>query len=58
MFDSNLLKSWLNDFLRARISRLRLGRKELVLLGTGINDLMKAKKSGKMKFGDLFQGLG
>jgi hypothetical protein len=53
-----MLKDWKSNFLRGRISRLRLGRKELVLLGTGINDLLKMKKGGKMKLGDLFQGMG
>lgn len=57
LFGSTMLKDWKSNFLRGRISRLRLGRKELVLLGTGINDLLKMKKSGKMKLGDLFQGM-
>jgi hypothetical protein len=57
LFDSNIMKEWMTDFLKLRISRLRLGRKELVLLGSGIRDFIEGKGKGKMRFQDLFQGM-
>jgi hypothetical protein len=57
IFDSNLMKGWSKDFLLLRISRMRIGRKELILLGSGIRDYLDNKSKGKNRFSDLFQGL-
>jgi len=52
---SDLLEDWVKNFLKLRISRLRLGRKELILLGAGATD---AQRRGKQNVSDLFAGLG
>ncbi|MFQ6119454.1 MAG: hypothetical protein ACE5KE_06165 [Methanosarcinales archaeon] len=57
LFNSKILKSWMIDFLKLRISRLRIGRKELVLLGSGIREYLEGKQKGKLKFSELFAGL-
>lgn len=57
LFNSNIMKEWMVDFLKLRISRLRLGRKELVLLGSGIRDFIEGKGKGKVRFQDLFAGM-
>jgi hypothetical protein len=56
LFDSKVIKDWIEDFLQLRISRLRLGRREFVSLGTGMSEYAHEKKRGS-KGGDLFAGL-
>lgn len=54
-FSSPLVDDWIKRHLLFRISRLRIGRKELVLLLSGI---AQSEKSGKKKsLSDLFSGL-
>jgi hypothetical protein len=55
MFDSNIGKTWVEDFLLLRISRLRAGRTEFVVVLSGIREFAEMKKKGKL--GDMFQGL-
>jgi hypothetical protein len=54
-FKSDLIKSWIKDFLLLRISRFRMGRREFILLSTGIKEVSEKRKGGKV--GDLFAGL-
>lgn len=51
--DSEIMTEWVTDFLKLRISRLRLGRKELILLGAGASQWDKNRKGS---VGDLFAG--
>jgi hypothetical protein len=55
IFDSKLIKAWVKNFLLLRISRLRLGRKEHILLGSGMRD--SSEKTGRKSITDLFSGL-
>jgi len=55
VFDSSLVKKFINKFKTLRVSRLRLGRKEAVLLGAGIREFGKMDKK-KVTIGDLFGG--
>jgi hypothetical protein len=57
IFDSKLMKDWMGNFLRLRVSRMRIGRKELILLGSGIREYLDNKSKGKGRFSDLFSGL-
>lgn len=57
LFNSPLLKKWIINFLKYRISRLRIGRKELILLGSGIREFIEGKDKSKVKFSDIFAGL-
>jgi hypothetical protein len=52
---SELMIEWINDFLRLRISRLRMGRKEMLMLGVGTRDY--SEKKGRSGISDLFSGL-
>lgn len=51
---STLIKNWARKFMLARISRFRLGRREFVLLGTGLRETQESKK--KMGIKDVFAG--
>jgi hypothetical protein len=51
------MSNWVEDFLRLRVSRMRIGRKELILLGSGIREYLDNKAKGKTRFSDLFQGI-
>jgi hypothetical protein len=55
-FKSKLIKDWIRNFLLLRISRLRMGRREFILLSTGIKEVAEARKRGG-RIGDLFAGL-
>jgi hypothetical protein len=54
-FDSNIGQTWTEDFLLLRISRLRIGRTEFVVVLSGIREFAEMKKKGKIS--DMFQGL-
>jgi hypothetical protein len=54
-FKSTIIGDWVKDFLLLRISRFRLGRKEFILLSTGIKEVSEGRKKGKVQ--DLFAGL-
>jgi hypothetical protein len=53
-FESKTVEKWIESFLLLRVSRLRLGRKELLMLGSGLRQQNEAKKGGTA---DLFMGL-
>lgn len=55
-FKSSVMKNWVRYFLLLRVSRLRMGRKESLMLGVG----MRESAEGRKKIGakDLFAGLG
>jgi hypothetical protein len=55
-FKSDIMETWVEDFLLLRISRLRAGRQEFVIVLSGIRDFSEMKKKGKAS--DLFAGLG
>jgi hypothetical protein len=57
IINSGIMSNWVEDFLRLRVSRMRIGRKELILLGSGIREYLDNKSKGKTKFSELFQGL-
>jgi hypothetical protein len=51
---SKEIEKWVVDFLRLRISRLRLGRKEMMMIGIGSRESSEKKRSN---ITDLFSGL-
>lgn len=53
-FDSKMIQDWIDNFLLLRVSRFRLGRKELLMLGSGMRQQTEQKKGGTA---DLFMGL-
>jgi hypothetical protein len=55
MFGSSVIEKWVKEFLLLRISRLRAGRTEFVIVLSGIREFAEMKKKGKV--GDLFSGL-
>lgn len=57
LFDSTIMKKWVEDFMRLRISRWRLGRKENLLTVTGIREVTEERKRRGAKATDLFAGL-
>jgi hypothetical protein len=57
LFNSKVLSSWTKDFLDFRISRLRLGRREFVSIGTGMSEYAASKKGPSRGGGDIFGGL-
>jgi hypothetical protein len=57
VLESKLMKEWTDDFMRLRVSRMRIGRKELIILGSGIREYLDSKAKGKTRFSDLFSGL-
>jgi hypothetical protein len=56
MFKSEMANNWIKEFLLLRISRLRAGRTEFVIVLSGIREFAEMKKKGKVT--DLFSGLG
>jgi len=44
-------------FEKLRVSRYRIGRKELILFATGLKELEEEKRKGK-QLGSLLSGLG
>jgi len=55
IFKSDVMKDWAREFMLMRVSRMRRGRREFLLLGTGIREVGRQKKAGSV--GDLFAGL-
>jgi hypothetical protein len=55
VFGSTLIEGWVKEFLLLRISRLRLSRREFVLLSAGIRETGEKKRGGKVQ--DLYAGL-
>jgi len=56
IFKSKLIEEWVKDFLLLRISRFRLGRREFIILGTGIKEVAEERRK-KGKLSDLYAGL-
>jgi len=56
IFNSSVISNWIQEFLQLRISRLRLGRREFVSLGTGMSEYAQQKKKAKGT-GELFAGM-
>jgi hypothetical protein len=54
-FKSSMVDEWVDNFLLLRVSRLRLGRKELIVLGAGLRVESEMKKKGTPQ--DLFAGM-
>jgi hypothetical protein len=53
-FGSSIIQNWVDDFLLLRVSRMRLGRRELLALGTGLRQESEKKRGSTV---DLFAGL-
>jgi hypothetical protein len=54
-FKSKIITDWVRKFLLLRISRLRLGRRENIIIATGIKEVSERKKGAKIQ--DLYAGL-
>lgn len=57
MVGSEKIKAWLKYFLLLRVSRFRTGRKEFMLIGSGLLGASE-KKGGSKSVKDLFAGIG
>jgi hypothetical protein len=47
IYDSDAMKNFIDNFLKFRISRMRLGRKEMLIFGTGLREATEEAKRGK-----------
>lgn len=56
IFKSKAIKEWVHTFLLLRISRLRMGRKEFLMLGSGMKEMIEERRR-KGKVSDLFAGM-
>jgi len=56
IFNSKVTEGWIKNHLLFRISMLRMGRKEDILIATGLREGIETKR-GKGKITDLFAGL-
>lgn len=56
IFKSAVIDDYLREFMLLRISRMRRGRQEFLLLGTGIREVSQRKK-GSGDVGSIFAGL-
>jgi hypothetical protein len=57
IFKSKIIDDWVKDFLLLRISRFRLGRREFIILGTGIKEAAEEKRKRGRGVSDLYAGL-
>jgi len=55
IFKSTLSEKWIKNFMLLRISRLRSGRTEFVIILSGMREYSELKKKGKIS--DLYAGL-
>lgn len=55
LFKSKLIERWIENFLMLRISRFRTGRKELLMLGSGLREGGERKKRASLD--SFFAGL-
>lgn len=55
IYKSELMEDWIKDFLLLRISRFRLGRREFVVMSTGVREIAEEKR--RRKPSDMFAGL-
>lgn len=55
-FNSKMINEWVKKFLLLRISRWRFGRKEFLLLGTGLREATE-EKGKKASLKSLFAGM-
>ena len=44
VFKSKVVEDWVRNFLLLRISRLRIGRREFVVFGTGVREMAEEKR--------------
>lgn len=55
-YNSIIMKRFILLFMKLRVSRYRIGRKELILFATGLKELEEEKRKGK-QLGSLIAGL-
>lgn len=55
-YNSMIMKRFILLFMKLRVSRYRIGRKELILFATGLKELEEEKRKGK-QLGSLIAGL-
>lgn len=55
-FDSDVMHDWVEDFCLFRISRLRAGRNEFVVINTGLREFGEMRKKGS-DIRNVFSGL-
>jgi hypothetical protein len=55
-YDSKIIDKFILTFMKLRVSRYRIGRKELILFATGLKELEEEKRKGK-QLSSLFAGL-
>lgn len=55
-YNSVIMKRFILLFMKLRVSRYRIGRKELILFATGLKELEEEKRKGK-QLGSLIAGL-
>jgi len=56
-YGSKIIDKFILTFEKLRVSRYRIGRKELILFATGLKELEEEKRKGK-QLGSLLSGLG
>jgi hypothetical protein len=56
-YNSNVMKNFIDNFLKFRISRMRLGRKEMLIFATGLREATEEVKKGR-SVASLLAGLG
>jgi hypothetical protein len=56
-YNSNVMKNFIDNFLKFRISRMRLGRKEMLIFATGLREATEEIKKGR-SVASLLAGLG
>jgi hypothetical protein len=55
-YSSKVMEKFILVFEKLRVSRYRIGRKELILFATGLKELEEEKRKGK-QLGSLISGL-
>jgi hypothetical protein len=56
-YNSDVMENFIMNFLKFRISRMRLGRKEMLIFATGLREATEEAKKGK-GIASLLSGLG
>jgi len=46
-YDSDVMKNFITNFLKFRMSRMRLGRKEMLIFATGLREATEEAKRGR-----------
>jgi len=55
-YNSKIINNFILTFQKLRVSRYRIGRKELILFATGLKEIEEEKRKGK-QLGSLLAGL-